>query len=515
MLSIRFPLPRCAGIALAVLAVTALSDADAQSDYGFDDTYSSIGYLYDTFGTLHGTSASLGFRHAQLRDGQIVVSGRVRLDADPVAPFWNIGLVRYRRFLGALPWEGAPGSYFWRDRDYVVYPNAQNGGTGINRIESVDDIAYAAGKIYVLVTRLFSTVPEDRDVSIVVFNEDGTFHQAIDVIAASVNEYGRAIDVKVTDLIAKPVAVTVLAERLAPGSRMVVAKFDVGSNGFLAADQGFNGGAPLQLPITTSCQASGSCNTTAGDLVRPTRLVGGDAMPMYVVGAVQRAGTDWDFLAAKVLANGTLDSAFGVGGVRYIPFDEAGSDRGDFAWSVTVDSGLVGVNDVVYIGGNVPRSCRSGVGFVALTSSGLDLAGFGNSGRIVHGGSTETGAVCAQDSAHYATQIVRQGNELALAGVAEGVDPGGNGVTDGLLVRVDAGSGTLRSLSSLPALDPTTGARLGRTRLWGITPYGGSQYMVSGEITAFSGGLTGFASARLQPADRIFYDGVDVVYPQQ
>jgi len=296
---------------------------------------------------------------------------------------------------------------------------------------------------------------------------------------------------------------------------MVVAKFDVGSNGFLAADTGFNGGAALQLPITASCEGSVSCNTTAGDLVRPTRLVGGDAMPMYVVGAVQRSGTDWDFLAAKVLANGTLDSAFGVGGVRYIPFDEPGSDRGDFAWSVTVDSGLVGVNDVVYIAGNVPRSCRSGVGFVALTSSGLDLGSFGSSGRVVHGGSTETGAVCAQDSAHYATQIVKQGNELALAGVAEGVDAGGNGVTDGLLVRVDAGTGALRSLSNLPAINPSTGERLGRTRLWGITPYGNNQYMVSGEITDGAGGTNAFVSARLQPADRIFFDGVDIFYPQQ
>jgi len=517
MPSIRRSLPRSAFAAFAlVLSVAGAPHALAQTDYGFDTSYSSTGYLYDAIATYDGTSARFGNRHAQLPDGQIVVAGRVRLDADPVVPYWNIGLARYQRFLGPVLWNGTTGAYFWQDSYYVLYPNQQNGGTGINRIESIDDIAYAAGKIYVLVTRLFSTAPEDRDVALVVFNEDGTFHQAIDVIAANVNEYGRAIDVKETELIAKPVVVTVLAERQVPGPRMVVAKYNQGSNGFLAADPGFNGGAPLQLPITTSCQGTGQCNTTAGDIVRPTRITGGDSMPIYVVGAVQRAGTDWDFLAAKVLVNGTLDGSFGAGGVRYVPFDDPGSDRGDFAWSATIESGLIGADDMLYIAGNVPRSCRSGVGFVALTSSGLDGGGFGTNGRVVHGGSIETGAICAQDSAHYATQIVKQGGELALAGVAEGVDAGGNSITDGLLVRVDAGSGALRGLSIFPATDPHSGgARFGRTRLWGISAYGNRQYMVSGEITDVAGGGNAFISALLHPADRILSDGFETTYPQQ
>jgi hypothetical protein len=505
--------PRSNGQRLALLLLTmCASVATAQADYGFDFAYAPRGYAYDPFGTLGGSSAALGGRHVQLPSGEIVVSGRARLATDPVAPYWNIGLVRYRRFSGRVGWEGPPGPYFWQDRDYVVYPNLQNGGTGYTRIESIDDIAWAEGKFYVLVTRLFSMAPVDRDVAVVVFNEDGTLHQNLDVVAANVDEYGIALDVKVTQLLAKPVAVTVLAQRNAPGPRMVVAKYNLGSNGFLAADGGFNGGVPLQLPITSNCEGSGACNVVAGDLARPQRL-NGDAMPIYAVGSVQRAGTDWDYMVARIGANGVLDTAFGVGGVRYIPFDEPASDRGDFAWATHIESSTFGSEDRIYVAGNVNRSCKGGIGVVALGANGLDLGGFGANGRVVYGGSTETGAVCNQDTTHYATQLVQQGSELALAGVAVGMDPAGASFSDGLLLRIDAGNGSLRNLSTLPALDPDSGARVGRVGLWGISAYGNGQYMVSGEIS--SPDVSAYVTARLQPADRIYADAFDVQVPQR
>ncbi|MBX3693032.1 hypothetical protein [Dokdonella sp.] len=150
-----------------------------------------------------------------LPNGDIVVAGIVRLENDTIAPYWNIGLVRYTPQGFVRPWTASSSPYFWHFSEYVVYPNLANGGSGDALIESIEDIAYAEGKIYVLVTRVFGGV--ERDAAVVVFNEDGSFQQNLSVIASSADEYARALEVSVTGLVAKPVSVTILAERYAPG----------------------------------------------------------------------------------------------------------------------------------------------------------------------------------------------------------------------------------------------------------------------------------------------------------
>lgn len=503
----------------AVLAWLAglmtLAFADAHAEYGLDPSYNTgQGFYIDTFMTLDGQSARFGGKHAVLPNGEIVMAGVVRLSNDTIAPFWNIGLVRYKPDGAIRAWPGPDGPYFWSSREYVVYPNLPNGGTGDTRIESVEDIAYAEGRIYVLVTRAFSVSPLDRDAAIVVFKEDGSFQQNLSVILSSVDEYARALDVQVTNLVAKPVVVTVLAERYAPGPRMVVAKYNLGSNGLLAVDGGFNGGSPLQVPITTACVGASQCNVYAGDIERPARVFGGDGMPIYVVGSVQRNGTDWDYAAAKINPNGTLDTSFGFGGVRYVAFDEPGSDRGDFGYRLDIDSGTPGLSlDTLFIAGNVQRSCKDGIGVVALTSEGGDIAGFGSNSRIVHGGSTETGAICEQDASLYVGDLVHNGNELAMAGTIASLDQGGIQRVDGALLRIEATSGNLRGLARLPAEIP--GFRYGDVRLRGISHAGMGRYQLTGDITNIPFGVfNSYFSTAAIPSDRLFADGFDRNIPE-
>ncbi|MBX3693030.1 delta-60 repeat domain-containing protein [Dokdonella sp.] len=483
----------------------------AQADHGLDPTYfPSLGYFVDIFATVSGQSARYGGKHAVLPNGDIVVAGIVRLENDTIAPYWNIGLVRYSPQGYPRLWTGSGGPYFHNFNQYVLYPNLTNGGTGDALIESVEDIAYAEGKIYVLVTRVFGGV--ERDAAVVVFNEDGTFQQNLSVIASTANEYARALEVTVTGITAKPVTLTVLAERYAPLARMVVTKLNLGSNGLLSADANFNGGAPLVVPFNCT---GGGCGFYAGDIARPKRFFQGDGMPIYVVGSAQYNGPDWDFAVVRINANGTIDTSFGAGGTNYFDFSEPGSDSGDFAYRLDIDSGIPGLTaDTLFIAGNVRRSCKDGIGIVAVTSENQIPAGFGVGGRVVHGGSSETGTICAQEASLYLGDLARQGNELAVAGTTASLDQGGTLRVDGALLRVDATNGSQRGLARLPI--EYQGERFGDARLRGISHAGQGRYLVSGDLTNTIANLGPvFLSAAVAPSDRIFADGFDrsVVLP--
>ncbi|HNR91306.1 MAG TPA: hypothetical protein PKO41_02665, partial [Dokdonella sp.] len=258
-----------------------------------------------------------------------------------------------------------------------------------------------------------------------------------------------------------------------------------------------------------ACAGSDFCNMYAGDVARPTRSFPGDGMPIYVVGSVQRSGADWDYLVTRINPNGTLDTSFGFGGARYIPFDQPGSDRGDFAYRLVIDSGLPGLTfDTLYVAGNVHRSCKDGIGVAAISDDGNDLVGFGTNGRIVHGGSSESGTICAQDASLAIGDLVRNGNELAMAGTMQGPDQGGTLRVDGGLLRVDATNGSQRGLARLPFV--VVGTPVGDGRLRGISHDRMGRYLVTGDLSNVPFGLGSlYVSAAVAPSDRIFANGFD------
>ncbi len=98
----------------------------------------------------------------RLPGGDVVTAGLVRLDNDPIAPHWNVGLVRTSPGGVRQVWSGS-GPYFHAGNQYVVYPNLVNGGSGIATIRKIADFAYANGRLYVLVRSRFSADPPDHD----------------------------------------------------------------------------------------------------------------------------------------------------------------------------------------------------------------------------------------------------------------------------------------------------------------------------------------------------------------
>ena len=497
-------------IALTVL-VSIVWSTCALADHGFDPNFHPE-YAIDAFSSVGGNAARQGGKLVRLPGGEVVIAGRVRMSNDS-PPYWNIGLLRLGRSGERKVWPGSPdGVHFWADGEYVVYPNLANAGVGDGRIESVNDIGHADGRIYVLATRVFSEAPFDRDVVVYAFDESGTFRQSFIAIGSAIDEVGRSLDVKETGLIAAPVAITILAER--NFQKMVVAKVHENQAGDLQADAGFNAGAPLQVDISTSCAGSPQCNVIPNDLVRPQRLFGGDGMPIYVAGAVQRSGGDWDYLAVKLNADGTLAGDFGVGGLRYVPFNQPGSGQGDYAMTLHVESsfGPFGT-DTLWLAGNVQQSCQTGIGVAKLRGDGVDDPFFGTNGRAVYGGSIETGSVCAQDPAHFASDITLQGGEIAIAGDTATLDQGGQTLVDGSLLRIHADTGSQRGLASLP-MTFGLGDRAGASRLRGIVGDGGGRYTVSGEGDVMLLYPTLFIAARTWHSDTLFANEFDQIVPQ-
>lgn len=491
----------------AIALAAAVWPALVLADHGFDPNYHPE-YVIDAFSSEGGNAARQGGKLIRLPDGDVVVAGRVRLGGDAL-PYWNIGLVRYNREGLRTVWPGGHGggSHFWADGQYVVYPNLANGGFGDAKIESVNDIAYVDGRIFVLATRTFSESPFDRDVVVYAFDEEGAFRQSLIAIGSAIDEVGRAIDVKATGLIAQPYAITVLAER--NFQRMVVAKLDENQAGDLQADAGFNGGVPLQVSVTSSCTGTPDCNVIPADVVRPNRLFQGDGMPIYIAGSVQRVGGDWDYLAVKLEADGTTDTGFGLGGVRYVPFNQPGSGTGDYATTLHVESTFGPfAADTLWLAGNVQRSCKSGIGVVKLEDDGDDDPFFGIDGRAVYGGSEEVGTICDQEPTHFASDITLQGREIAIAGDTAILDQGGQTLVDGSLLRIDAETGGQRGLAALP-ITFDLGGRAGASRLRGIVNDGGGRYTVSGTGDIMLLYPTLFISARTWPSDTIFSDEFD------
>ena len=493
----------------AVLVCAALIPLPAFAQavpYDFEPAYNP-NYVIDTFSNQGGTVARReGGKLVRLPNGDIVVAGRMRLVNDTLGEFFNIGLVRYNKNGLRVAWSGTTGPYFHADRQYVIFPNLPNGGSGDAKIESVDDIAYADGKIYLLVTRQFQASPLDRDIEVYVFNEDGTFVQNAGAIGSSVDEIGKALDVTVTNILVKPVVVTVLAER--NFQRMVVAQLAANSSGIISLDATFGSGGSTQVAVpTVLCNNASICNVMPADIARPFRAFNANAAPIYIAGAVQRGGTDWDFLAVKLDSDGAPDTSFGFSGAQAPTFDRPGGDNGDYGTALVVDGSSFIATDTLWIVGNVSQSCKTGIGFVKLDGNGTIDNAFGAFGRIVHGGSTAVGILCNIAFNDYAADVTLQGSDIAVAAGGRRFDSAsGETIYNGVTVIANRTTGEFRSRDTHTFI--AFGERAGNSTLKGIVPKGNGRYAVSGEGNGL-GVFSLYMTAVVRPADTIFSDGVD------
>lgn len=479
--------------------------------YEFDPAFSG-NYAIDAFTTAENTGAArYGGKLARLPNGDVVVAGIVRLDNDPIAPNWNLGLVRYSPGGTRVAWSGS-GLHFHAGNQYVVYPNLPNGGSGYTTLRKVSDIAYANGRLYVLVRTLFNPSPQDHDVQLLIFAEDGSYLNSINVFSSSEDEDSVALSVLETGLVANPVAIAVLGRR--SGVRSAIAKYLVNSSNVIQLDSSFGGGdGRVEFVLPTAECTYVDCEFLATDIAFPRGGGGGSNRPLYLSGWARRdspSSTDIDMVAVKFTASGQLDTNFDFNGVRQYAFDDPGSSLSDYTSALVATRSPLGNLDTVWLAGPVARTCSQGVGVVRLDGgSGQPDPNFGSVGRALFGGSPlPAGPDCVSRDYLDPADLVPQDNEIAIAVSLFRLDEnGGRFAERGGLLRLSASTGQRHGLDELGLF---TGDKYYPVVLRGIvTGEGGGRYYVSGHgQTALYNSL--YLVARVKPIDEfIFRDGYE------
>lgn len=489
---------RCAPAALLLSAAASAQ----QATYEFDPAFNG-NFFIDAFTTGENTGAMReGSRIARLPNGDVVTAGLVRLDNDPVAPNWNVGLVRMSPTGVRQVWSGS-GPYFHAGGQYVVYPNIAGGASGFSTINKLAGFAYADGRFYVLVrTR---PAPGDDDVQLLVFREDGSYLNAINVLTSFETENAIALDVRATGLVANPVAIAVLGA--VSGVRGSIAKFLVNSSGAIQFDASFGGGdgrIEFVLPLD-ECSYTG-CEFGFSDIAFPEGGTG-SAVPLYVAGSVRRnspSSTDFDLVVYKFAENGQLDTNFDTNGVRQYAFDLPDSSNADFARALHVRRGVIGSFDTVWLLASVAGRCNRLGGIVRLDgSSGVPTSTFGPGGRIAFGAPQPPPGEACEGGDLDPYSLVSQDGELFVAATAS-LPPL---MTAGTLVRAAADSGALRGLDTfmLPGGPANSSCRITDIALG----EGGGRVYVAGSGSG-EGYNSLYLTARLKPVDEtIFTDGFE------
>lgn len=508
----RFP-PLLLYITLGLLGLFSALPALAQViPYEFDPAFNG-NYAIDAFTTGEKTGAQrYGGKLARLPDGDVVVAGIARLDNDPIAPNWNLGLVRYNPGGSRVAWSGS-GLNFHAGNQYVVYPNLPNGGSGYTTIRKVSDIAYAGGRIYVLVRTLFNPSPQDHDVQLLIFAEDGSYVNSINVFNSSEDEDSVALSVLETGAVANPVAIAVLGRR--SGIRSAIAKYLVNSSNVIQLDSSFGGGdGRVEFVLPTAECTYADCEFLATDIAFPLGGGGGSSRPIYLSGWARRdspSASDTDMVAVKFTPAGLLDINFDFNGVRQYAFDDPGSSLADYAAALIATRSPLGNFDTVWLVGPVARTCSQGAGVIRLDgASGAPDSTFGSVGRALFGGSGQpAGPDCTARDYLDPADLVIQDNEIAIAASLFQLDQNGARMAErGGLLRLSASTGQRYSLDELGLF---AGDKYFPSVLRGIgTGEGGGRYYVSGHgQTSLYNSL--YLVGRVKPiAEAIFRDGFEL-----
>ncbi|MBL8300231.1 MAG: hypothetical protein JNN30_17980 [Rhodanobacteraceae bacterium] len=489
-------------IAVATFAVSISTPAAA--DYGFDNGFNP-GYSIDAFaGSWAGQRE--GGKLARLPDGDIVVAGRVRLDGDPVAPLWNLGLVRYDANGQRRAWPGYTGVYGHYFSQYLVYPNAPTTGATAPFIERIDDIAHAHGRLFVLVTHRPTLASLERDVAVIVFTEDGTFVEQQAVANSGADETGVALDATSTRFVAAPVAVTALVN--AEGDRLLVGRLKLNAQGDLIPDArfGYRGMSEVIVP-GFYCGADRDCMLEGADLARPSNGIGNNA-PTYIAASTRTGLDQWYPLVIKLDSLGALDGAFyrldlgglQLWGVQKVLFGPAHRPYSAKARALavqripTVDPNSEGI----WLTAEVSLECKPGIGVAQISSRGRLNSRFGAGGTAIVGGDQVVDYRCDGAAAHVPRDMTVTA-DIAIAGETWYYDYATTAWrADGLLLRMDPATGEVRTLDVLQQQE--NGIVAGDSSLRGIAAAPDGRYYVSG-FGSHAGYGSLYLSARLRPLD--------------
>lgn len=487
-----------ASVALALAALIPLPAAAQSIEYEFDPAFNDDFWI-DAFTSGETTGASrYGSKIVRLPGGDVVIAGLVRLDNDPVVPNWNIGLLRMSPSGTRQVWTGS-GPHFHAGKQYVVYPNLAAGGGGLATIRKLADFAYARGRFYVLVRSRFSEVPLDQDVQMLVFNEDGSYLNAINVLNGSADENAFALDVRETGSLANPVAIAVLGT--VSGIRGAVAKFLVNSSGNIQLDASFGGGdGRVEFVMPPNECSYADCEFGVADIAFPQGGGSGSNLPVYVAGSVRRqspSSTDFDMVIFKFAPDGSFDANFDTNGIRQYWFDLPNSTFADFARALIVRRSLVGNLDTVWLLGAAAGRCSQLAGVFRLDGgSGVATSTFGPGGRVTFGSAQSSpGDPCPDPVNLDPSALIAIDDNLFVGGGASIADPNFGSVS--VLATLTSETGTLLSLDGflLANVSPSL------SRIDGLVAGEGERRVYAAGSGAVGPYNSLFLAARFKPGD--------------
>ncbi len=210
---------------------------------------------------------------------------------------------------------------------------------------------------------------------------------------------------------------------------------------------------------------------------------------IIVAGTAENESNNTDFAVARLLSNGTLDTAFNSTGKQIVPFDRGGGNA-DTPFAVTVQHG-----DKIVLAGAVQASAvvnSFDIGLARLQTDGALDTTFGTGGKVI------LPIDLVSDGGDFASGVVEQGNgKLLLTGYVSG--------TSGSVYLMAA------RLQSGGSLDSTFGSSGITLSLFGSSTYNpsfgvalqGTQIILGGIM--FTGSNYDFFVARLTN-DLIFAD---------
>lgn len=406
---------------------------DPSFNYGVD-LVENFGSAYPTLNP-NGQGAFIR-RLLTLPNGDLVAIGV----ANPPQPqlqsngFWNISLSRYTQNGQQLQWPDPSPEYSHSgsipEHHYITYPRSS-----VARVRNVIDATISQSKIFIQFEEQYSS--GDIDVAVLVFSMEGRFLSRTNVFTTNRKEFGGGL-VYYENAAAFKVAVAGMRQEADGRYVPIFRRYTVDPSGTLTPDTG----AVEVGDCVSSCTVAAIAQVPSSSAISPTSF--------YLAGAsLNPLVNKWEYALTKIDdMGGTPGSSYGT---KTFAIFEDGQWRSAQATQIQVTptfSTTGTATHVVYLAGEVERTCRPGIGVLKLDASGNRITSFGDTGTAVLGGLR---LPCNQyfgslPASHVHRMKLLEGGRIGLAGYLK--DPT-SPAFDGLLGMVDATSGAALGLQRI------------------------------------------------------------------
>lgn len=494
-----------ANLAADPLAIEAPDGTPQITHWDFDPAFAAHGWGIDRFSDSSAKNY-YGRKIARLDNGDIVIAGLVPRAGSSTSD--QLGLVRYTAAGRRIAWASVDPTWSRYSSQYIVYPNgAANQPSGA--FVSVVGLQEYAGNLFVMVNE--QSADGAVHPIVMVFAESGFFRGWWTYVPGGSNQKpGTGFTISSSKLI-------VLGADPSPSDsgrpQMWMSRYSIAANGSLSADQDFGsqGIATYRASACTVVASSTYCDTYPAAIAPTGGLTQLVSPKFYVIASVRGPGhIDFSTATMRFNGNGSRDTTFNYstssGYDGSFDFDDGG-DNADIAVAIRTTYHLVvpvQVVEDIYVVSKVSRSIQAGIGVVRMDGSGQLVSGFGNGGKVLTGGCGDGSGNCQFSNVEDVPfSMTLSKGYLGIAGWFQGFDGTVHRFTEPMFAAVNAGNGTVENIYNYPI-------QIGDAAFYDVVGNGDGTFTLAGDAREIANGNNvAYLTARLQPHDFIFRNGVD------